>query len=71
MLKVWFQKINYKTGNVFRLAGMFLLFPRNVVSQIVGFDECFFLYHEDVHICARAWNAGMKIVACPFVSVIQ
>ena len=26
---------------------------------------------EDVDICVRAWKAGMKVVACPAVSVVH
>jgi len=52
-------------------AGMFLLFRARDYKLLGGFDSRFFLYYEDVDICARAWNAGMKIVACPFVSVIH
>ena len=52
-------------------AGMFLLFRARDFELLGGFDRYFFLYYEDVDICARAWNAGMKIVACPFVSVIH
>jgi N-acetylglucosaminyl-diphospho-decaprenol L-rhamnosyltransferase len=52
-------------------AGMFLLFRSHDFELLEGFDRGFFLYYEDVDICARAWNAGMKIVACPSVSVIH
>ena len=52
-------------------AGMFLLFRARDFELLGGFDREFFLYYEDVDICARAWNAGMKIVACPFVIVIH
>lgn len=52
-------------------AGMFMLFRRDVFARLGGFDEGFFLYYEDVDICARAWKQGFKIVACPAVSVIH
>jgi len=52
-------------------AGMFLLFRTRDFELIGGFDRGFFLYYEDVDICARAWNAGMKSVTCPFISVIH
>lgn len=50
------------------LAGMFLLFRSEDFARLGGFDEKFFLYYEDVDICARAWKMGMKIIACPTVS---
>ncbi|MDR2925305.1 MAG: glycosyltransferase family 2 protein [Azoarcus sp.] len=46
-------------------AGMFMLFRRGAYARLGGFDEKFFLYYEDVDLCVRAWNQGMKIVVCP------
>lgn len=53
------------------VAGMFMLFRSKDYRQLDGFDEGFFLYYEDVDICARAWKAGMKVLACPSASVIH
>lgn len=53
------------------VAGMFILFRREVFLQLHGFDERYFLYYEDVDICLRAWKAGEQIVACPGVSVVH
>lgn len=52
-------------------AGMFMLFRCKDFSRLGGFDENFFLYYEDVDICVRTWKAGLKILACPSVSVIH
>lgn len=52
-------------------AGMFMLFRSADYARLKGFDEGFFLYYEDVDICVRAWRAGMKILACPAVTVIH
>ena len=51
------------------VAGMFMLFQRSGYDLLGGFDEQFFLYYEDVDICARAWKLGLVITACPAVSV--
>jgi len=51
------------------VAGMFMIFHRELYARLGGFDERFFLYYEDVDICVRAWNLGMKILVCPAVSV--
>lgn len=51
------------------VGGMFMLFRSSDFMRLGGFDEGFFLYYEDVDICARAWKQGMKISACPQVSV--
>jgi GT2 family glycosyltransferase len=53
------------------IAGMFLLFRSADFVRLGGFDEGFFLYYEDVDICARAWKKGMKVLACPSVAVIH
>lgn len=53
------------------VAGMFMLFRREVFARLGGFDERYFLYYEDVDICLRTWKAGEKVVACPGVSVIH
>ena len=52
-------------------AGMFLLFPANVYSELEGFDEDFFLYYEDVDICTRLWRSGRRVVLHPGVTVIH
>lgn len=53
------------------VAGMFMLFRSEAFATLQGFDEDYFLYYEDVDICARAWKTGLKVVACPGVSVIH
>ena len=51
------------------VAGMCMLFDSEAFRAIKGFDEGFFLYYEDVDICARLWRSGSMVVACPAVSV--
>ncbi len=51
------------------VAGMFMLFRSSAFAATGGFDEGFFLYYEDVDICARFWRAGHKVLACPAVHV--
>jgi N-acetylglucosaminyl-diphospho-decaprenol L-rhamnosyltransferase len=53
------------------VAGMFMLFRSRDFQELGGFDERFFLYYEDVDICARLWQKGMKILACPKAGVIH
>lgn len=53
------------------VAGMFMLFRAEDYRRIGGFDERFFLYYEDVDICARLWKAGCRVLACPSVRVIH
>lgn len=47
------------------VAGMFMLFPRAIFERLGGFDEHYFLYYEDVDICARLHLMGYQAVLCP------
>lgn len=53
------------------VAGMFMLFPAEVYRVLDGFDENFFLYYEDVDICVRTWQRGLKVVLCPDTRVVH
>jgi N-acetylglucosaminyl-diphospho-decaprenol L-rhamnosyltransferase len=53
------------------VAGMFLLLPTNVFNDVGGFDEGFFLYYEDVDLCARLWQNGRRVVVDSDVGVIH
>jgi len=43
-------------------AGMSMLFDREGYLKLRGFDEGYFLYYEDVDVCARAWRVGIPIL---------
>lgn len=53
------------------VAGMFMLFPKEVFARLGGFDEKFFLYYEDVDLCCRLRLAGYRIVVEPEAVVIH
>ena len=53
------------------IAGMFMLFPRSVFEELRGFDERYFLYYEDVDLCARLALAGYKRLVCSAVTVVH
>lgn len=57
--------------NVDWVAGMFLLIRSDAFRDIGGFDERFFLYYEDVDLCARLWRAGWKVMVHPGVVVVH
>lgn len=67
------QRPDYAIGDVpiypDWVAGMFMLFPRAVFERLGGFDEHYFLYYEDVDICARARLVGYQVLLCPQASV--
>lgn len=51
--------------------GMFMLFPLDVFRKLGGFDQRYFLYYEDVDICARLRLLGYEVVVCPLARVIH
>jgi N-acetylglucosaminyl-diphospho-decaprenol L-rhamnosyltransferase len=67
--------IDYRVGNktVYPdwVPGMFMVIPRNVFQLLNGFDERFFLYYEDVDLCARLRLLGFEVALCPHAKVIH
>lgn len=53
------------------VGGMFMLFNMDTYKLINGFDERYFMYYEDVDICARLTNMGKQVVLCQSTSVIH
>jgi len=53
------------------VGGMFLLFRRTVFQQLGGFDQRYFLYYEDVDLCARLHLRGYKVVLSPQARVVH
>ena len=49
------------------VAGMFMLFNADAFREVGGFDERYFLYYEDVDICARLRTAGYDVRLAPEV----
>jgi GT2 family glycosyltransferase len=53
-------------------AGMFVVFRPDAFQAVGGFDDRrFFMYFEDVDICARLRARGLRVVLQPRVSVIH
>lgn len=50
-------------------AGMFQIFRNSVFSELNGFDDRYFLYYEDVDICARLKLLGYQVWVDPQVKV--
>ncbi|MGX7705422.1 glycosyltransferase family 2 protein [Methylobacterium sp. Gmos1] len=44
-----------------QVMGAFLMIRRPLFEALGGFDERFFVYYEDVDLCARAWDAGFAV----------
>lgn len=53
------------------IAGMFMLFRTALFREIGGFDTRYFLYYEDVDLCARLRKAGYEILVEPTIKVIH
>lgn len=53
------------------VAGMFMLFKAKSYSAVQGFDERFFLYYEDVDICARLRSEKLEVYGCIDARVVH
>ena len=53
------------------LVGAALLVRREVLAQVGGFDEGYFMYSEELDWCRRAKDAGWQIVYVPAAQVIH
>lgn len=53
------------------LGGMFLIFRTETLRKVHGFDEKFFLYYEDVDLCARLIREGFAVQKVPSVIAIH
>ncbi|MGH8738211.1 MAG: glycosyltransferase family 2 protein [Burkholderiales bacterium] len=47
------------------VAGMFMIFRKEVFAEIRGFDERYFLYYEDVDLCRRLRARGYDVRLIP------
>ena len=50
------------TRTVDQVIGAFLLIRRSLLARLGGLDERYFLYYEDVDLCAAARSAGYQVV---------
>lgn len=53
------------------VGGMFMLFRSEVFEKLGGFNERYFLYYEDVDICARLKLNDFRVALCPASRVIH
>lgn len=53
------------------VGGMFMLFHRDIFKKLGGFDDSYFLYYEDVDLCARLRLLGYQVALCPVAKVVH
>lgn len=53
------------------VAGMFMVFRREVYAAMRGFDERYFMYFEDVDLCKRLHRAGLRVLLIPQARVLH
>lgn len=53
------------------VGGMFMMFRYDVFKLLGGFDLRFFLYYEDVDLCARIRLQGYEVALCPGARVVH
>ncbi len=54
-----------------QIMGSFMFIRSDVIREVGGFDEKFWMYFEEVDLCLRIKAAGWKIVHYPHVSSIH
>ena len=53
------------------IAGMFMLLRRDAFAAVGGFDEGYFMYYEDVDLCARLRAAGLRVEVDPAAGAVH
>lgn len=63
----------FRDENIFPdwVGGMFMLFKKETFEQLNGFNERYFLYYEDVDLCARLKLMGGELALCPTAQVVH
>lgn len=51
--------------------GTGFIIRRSVFERVGRMDEAFFLYMEDVDLCARVWKSGSKVMCVPKANLIH
>jgi GT2 family glycosyltransferase len=53
------------------VSGCALIIPKKLYDEIGGFDENFFLYEEDVDLCKRVHDLGLRILYVPSITILH
>lgn len=68
MAKSWMKGAAFSTDWVM---GTGFLVRKSVFDSIGGMDEDYFLYMEDVDLCARVWKSGYRVVCVPGATLVH
>ncbi len=52
-------------------SGCCVMFRRDLLQELHGFDEQFFYHFEEVDLCKRVWNTGHPILFTPCASIVH
>ncbi|HEY4348153.1 MAG TPA: glycosyltransferase [Gaiellaceae bacterium] len=53
------------------VTGACLIIRRDVFFEIGAFDSAYHMYVEDVDLCIRTWDAGLRVTYCPSSVVVH
>lgn len=70
-LRGYVEKLHARERTVDWVSGACLLTRRELLERVGGFDEEFFLYSEDVDLCARLRAQGARILFTPAIEIIH
>jgi GT2 family glycosyltransferase len=65
---------HWRDGSAFAadwVMGTGFLARRSAFDRVGGMDEQFFMYMEDVDLCARVWQAGYSVLCCPGARLVH
>lgn len=68
------MKRSWDAGSPFEaewVMGTGFVVRRELYQRLGGMDEAYFLYMEDVDLCARVWQAGFKVVCVPAATLVH
>ena len=60
-----------KEAEVDSIRGAFFMIRREVIDKLVGLDERYFIWFEEVDFCKQVKNAGWKIIYTPTVKCVD
>jgi N-acetylglucosaminyl-diphospho-decaprenol L-rhamnosyltransferase len=73
-MDVHLMKSSWDLGQPFEadwVMGTGFLVQKSIFAEVGGMDEGYFLYMEDVDLCARIWEAGYKVTCVPGARLVH